>query len=732
MTQSSRQELNLMDLRRRRAFKTETKRLDTLLSYERGTDTETLMHMGRYRTLQRRIYNYSRTSPTFLDMRRLTTKAEGNRLLFRGFAAVVRNLYPGARRSSHFIKVIHHPSCKRFLQRVFKDTEVHDEEHAWRNWMDIEQEQREKYWDLLLLYLVDRNPDRSLQFLRVIARDPSLDLNAPVLADSFEILARRYLKGEMTGMRNRASFVPTFCHIFRQCLAEIKPVCTQDLLLSVAKLAHADDLKLVWHLIEDKVFWGYDTLLHWASTFGEQGQHKHALLCLAKVVHNMTNIQGKQDLVDRERFRWSCALVLRKSVVNGENYDMTADIVAQFLKLGVKLDILLYNVVMNNAMEAGDYSVAFRVFNLLEENGVKPDKFTYSILLHGCTLAENPPMFRDFAVHCEKMAKELQDPWLATDCLYYEYICHHNRDETHIDRVFPVLHHAYSQFFTLEPLSWLPTDYDATAQRHAIQQERERQLQLQPDSQESQDTLHEPTPLMEPSQVAIYLMLQTEIRRAISISTAAVWNLYLLFRNQVRSRQNPHILKLAHNPIIWNAFLLAFCRAQQFANASHLIKSMPAPNVYSWNIFMQAFFKSEQIQAAEKVWEIMKTRKVEPDQFSWTTLLRGYARGQRVEKVGGVMENLDKEKQLHPAILAALGRMTDRESLMRELEKARRVKERKEANKLKEEENKRLGRWELPRFEPLIKKKGEEVKVGDMGTTLSKMEWTPTTKAAHR
>jgi pentatricopeptide repeat protein len=692
-----------MDRRRRRALELETKRLDNLLSYEKGTDAESLMQMGRYRTLQRRIYNYSRRNPTILDMRRLDTEIEGNRLLFQGFAAVVRNLYPGARRSSHFLKIIHHPGCKRFLQRVFKDTEAHDEEQAWMNWMEIEQEQREKYWDLLLLYLVDRNPDRSLQFLRVIARDSSLDLNAPILADSFEILARRYLKGEMTGMRNKASFVPTFCHIFRQYLAEIKPVCTQDLLLSIAKLAHADDLKLVWHLIEDKVFWGYDTLLHWASTFGEQGQHKHALLCLEKVVCFVSNKHGKQDLVDRERFRWSCALVLRKSVVNGENYDMTADIVAQFLKLGVKLDILLYNVVMNNAMEAGDYNVAFRVFNLLEENGVKPDKYTYSILLHGCTLAENPTMFRDFAVHCEKMAKELQDPWLATDCLYYEYICHNNRDETDIERVFPILHRTYSQFFTLEPLSWLPNGYDVTAQRHANQQEHERQLELHPDYQDHKDILLEPMPLLEPPQVAIYLMLQMEIRRAISISTTAVWELYLLFRNQVRSQQNAPILELARNPIIWNAFLLAFCRAQQFANASHLIKSMPTPNVYSWNMFMQSFFKSEQIQAAEKVWEIMRTRNVEPDQFTWTTLIRGYARGQRVEKIAGIMENVHKERQLHPAILAALGRMTDRESLMRELEKARRSKERKEADKLREEENKRLGRWALPRFAPLIK-----------------------------
>ncbi|KAF2794692.1 hypothetical protein K505DRAFT_324572 [Melanomma pulvis-pyrius CBS 109.77] len=686
----------LMNLRRRRALATERRRLDIMLSYEPDTGDAALMQMGRYRTLQRRLYNYSRTNPTVLDMGRPDEPLQSSRLLFRAFAGVARNLYPGARRSSHAIKINHDPRTKLWLSHIFRETGIQEEEPVWNNWMALEQGLRQTSWPRMLLYLVDRKPDRALQFLRVIARDPSLEVNPPILADTLEILARRYIKGEMQGTSKKSTFVPTFCHIFRQYLADTKPVCTQDLLLSIARLAHAEDLKLVYHLIEDKVFWGYDTLLHWANTFGKLGEHKYALFCLEKIVRIGNSSAGKQDLVARERFRWSCALILRESVSNGQNYHMTADIVAQFLKLGVKLDILLYNVIMSNAMEAGDYSVAFRVFSLLEENGVQPDKKTYSILLHGCSVAENPPMFRDFAERCQKKALEWQDPWLASDCLYYEYICHHNHSED-MEQVYSILHRTYSKFFAHERLEWISAGYNRTTQRLAMQRE------LKSESETSdQGSLFEPQPLLEPPTVAIYIMLQTEIQRAMAISTRHVWDLYLRFRLVVRERQNPLILELARNPTVWNAFLFAFCKKQQFANASHLIKSMPSPNIYSWNIFMQAFFKTSQIQAAERVYHIMQTRDVQPDQFTFGVLLRGYARAQRAEKIGQVMERMDNEKQLHPAMLQALSRMRDRESLMRELEQGRLRKETAEKEKVEREEAEKRGRWELPRFKPLV------------------------------
>ena len=57
------------------------------------------------------------------------------------------------------------------------------------------------------------------------------------------------------------------------------------------------------------------------------------------------------------------SLTLHRSMLNREGYHETTRIVGAFVDLGVKLDILLYNIVMHNAMEASDYSTAFKVFN---------------------------------------------------------------------------------------------------------------------------------------------------------------------------------------------------------------------------------------------------------------------------------------------------------------------------------------------------------------------------------
>ena len=622
-----------------------------------------------------------------------------NILLFKAFSGLARRVYPGTRRRSHPLEIRHHPVCEIWESLIFRAASLQDEELVWNQWMAFDQQQRNKSWHLLLLYLLDRRKDRALQFLRVIARDSGLKMKPRILADALEILSRHIIKLRDHTKDNTSQFsalVPTFCHIFRAYFATSKHICSQDLLLSIARLAHTEDLKLVYDLISDKVFWGYDTLLHYAATFGKYGEHKYALFCLQKVTSIVPTSSGKIDIVNRRRFSWSCALILRRSVKNGQNYHLTADIVAQFLKLGLKLDVLLYNVIIHNAMEAGDYNVAFRVYNLLEKNQVHPDKITYSILLHGCTVAKNPSIFRDFAEHCAKMARELQDPWLATDYLYYEYICHNNRNETDIERAFWIGHRTYSHFFTHGPLEWISTDYDCSLPRP--------QFLLQPNSDHHQDALqpHELPPLFEPPSVALYLILQLEIRRALSVSNQRVWNLYLQFRNVLRSRQNPLISELARSPIIWNAFLLAFCQGEQFANASHVIKTMPAPNIYSWNIFMQAFFKTSQIEAAERVYGIMRTRNVEPDQFTFAVLLKGYAKAQRPREVGQVMDNLDSDKQLHPALLQALGRMRDRESLMKELELSQKRKKEKEEEEERRGEDRKIERWSLPRFTTLL------------------------------
>ncbi|KAF2185632.1 hypothetical protein K469DRAFT_707861 [Zopfia rhizophila CBS 207.26] len=653
----------LTDLRRQQRLSKARDKLELLLSRYRVKESSQLLKFGWYRSLLRRVVNYSRLRPEELKLSESDRQSNRRRMLIHCFAALDRKVYPGVRTSSHPLKLRHSPRSKKWVFNLFEDTSSAND--MWERWMEFDEETRNKSWRYILYFLLDRNPPQALEFLHLIRHDPLPAVhNSPeTVADALEHLSRCYRSASTRGKPypNTKDFIPLFCYLFEHQLCEYREICTQDLLFNLVGLASGEALKDVFDLLEEKqAYLHFNTLLHYANAFGEAGDYEQGLYLLRKIVKMP---DAKRAIVDPKRFRRSCALVLRKSVVKGKNYHMTSEIVARLLDLGAKLDILLYNVIIHNAMDAGDYPTAFRVYNLLEDNGVKPDKFTYSILLYGCTTADNPGMFHEFAEHCAVMAKELKDPWLAADFLYYLYI-RHSKDEMPPQQLSDILLHAYAQFFTHVPL-----------QPFGI-----------PQSTRPQDS----EPLnFDPPPVAMFIMLSMEVKLALSISNTHVWHLFQRFKSL--EQQNKHLVlhELSKTPHIYNVFLLAFCKNGQFANASKLITDMTEgspqyiakPGVITWTIFMHGFFKHRQPQAAERVFEIMRSRGVEPDQVTWQTMLVGYARAQMAGKVGEVMENVGSEEELPPNVLQALVQVHDRQKLMNELGRAKRRREKSEWEK---------------------------------------------------
>jgi pentatricopeptide repeat protein len=353
--------------------------------------------------------------------------------------------------------------------------------------------------------------------------------------------------------------------------------------------------------------------------------------------------------------------------------------VAAFVELGVKMDLLLYDVIMHNAMDAGDYATAFKVFNSLESHGLNPDKYTFSILLHGCAMQNEPTKFMAFADHCVEQAKLLEDSWLATDFLFYTYTCAQNKFP--IGRNTAPIWRAYLDLFDLTPLDPF-VRIGSRTMRDAID--------------EAAGDLEQEK--LAPTPTALYLMLQTEIQNISTLSVPYLERQYTTFKNAISSKRvHEALATLAQNPTIWNTFLLAFCRKRQYASASSVIKDMDAhgvtANVYSWNIFMKAFFKSGQVEAADRVFELMRARGVDPDVYTYGTMVRGYAKAQLTDRVGETMQHISEDDQLAPDLLRALSQMQNRADLMASLEKNKLAKlqnDAEDADRKAKEEAERL------------------------------------------
>lgn len=690
-----------MRIQRYSALARETRRLRNYLKRNHFPEKKQLMAQGRYRSLCRRIANIKQWDMREIDLGQEHESRNGDWLI-QAFAALDRSVFPQVAQYTREIRIIHRPQCVQLASMLLDGVELGGLPRMWKNWLQVQFGiRRSTIWQDLLIYLLDRKPSRALDFMRILVRDPLVKtrLEPPAFADALDHLSRLHLNEQYDTdpdwktdpAANRVEFGPGFCYIYKRVLTQHYGSCTQDLLHNIAQLAEIQDLKKIFALLlKRQTRFGFDTLLHYAHAFAKGGELEYALRCLdtlsvawssGKGVEKTLNYGTWTEVVDRQRLRWTCALILRKTASLETDYRTTTRLVENFVGMGVKIDITLYNVVMHNAMEAGDYATAFKLYNSLEEHNLEPDAHTLGILLHGCTLQDNPARFSDFARHCKSVARETQGAWLATEYLHYLYTS--QQEEPDVEIFSTMIWRAYLGMFdasALEPFVGF--------QRRQVRNRMEAQL-------DAGATLMEPTPM------ALYLMLQVEIKHAMSVGGyQQVLNLYHEFQVLARMGTHPTLTQLTSQPIVWNAFLLAFCQQEQFAAASELLRFMmehgPSPNVYSWNILMQSFFNTGQVQAAERAYEIMRSRDVEPDPFTHLVLLRGYARAQLIDRVGESMQHLDAQHELDPQLLSLLSRILDRDKMIATLEASRLAKEAASEEAAAKEAEARAKRWSVP------------------------------------
>lgn len=693
--------------RGRRLLNLERRRLRLFISYltRRGLqartqklNTEQLKSFGQYRSLKRRHYALNLRHDVQLRLTEAT--ALWPTVAIEALSALDFRVYHGLPRNRYRTRLFHDAQTLRLVKDLCQNADASGADAMLTNWMAIPEGVRNKSWHLILLFLLHNRPVRALQFLQVLSQPPYVATLMPeVLADALEHLAGRCALNPTGQLSQASAILPVFTLVFERHLAKYQAICSEDLLRSLVRLATYDDLVHLFNLItRANSTVGCYTLLKFANTFSGFGDHDNALRCLHRILESIPPAVAKR-VVSRKSFKWSCALVLRKSSMGGHNHSQTTELVAAFLRMGLKLDILMYNVIMHNAMEAGDIPTALRVYRLLEDNKVQPDRYTYSILLHGCAMAEDPALFADFAEHCAEKALELQSPWVASGYLHYLYRRYAKVD---LDELAVVAHRAYTRFFLTEPLQDL----------------------VGPGVMDYGGPIEDDSARMKPQTVALYIMLQIEIRKALLHGAEEVWKLYSRFRRSVEEACHSPVVDLAKLPVTWNAFLLAFCRRQQFATASEMIKTMtdgqaqgfPQPNIFTWNIFMDGFVKAQQSRAAVRIFEILQSRGVKPDQCTYSTLLKTYVKTQQVGQIADVVGSMDREQQLDGHVLAILTKVRDRKSLMQALEKSKLAKEREETSEQEEQAQKMRRRWNLPGLvhRPPLVQAAEQVETSDI------------------
>lgn len=650
-------------------------------------DSPILEVHGDYRSLKRQYLNFTRNDFGTIDLRVRHGRLQDVSQRVSVFAFFDRLVYPECRQKL-LGSLAHDPQCRAWDTMLFENAESADVEQISANWMRFGNS-KAMIWPYLLIYLLHMSPDRALLFISVLIRDPGVVLEkVDVIADAlthislvrrrkwdhdFPDVDRRYLPD----VEKKSDLPLTFYYFLRDhCIGRFDSF-PQSFYFNLAVLAKAEDLKLILDLLEErKVDLTANTLFHFVNAFAIAGEHHYAMHCLHLVCNSRPNgVLDTSWVTSSNRFRKSCALVLRRSITHGgQDYHNMNETIAAMVEMGLKMDRLLCNVVMKNAMDAGDYSTAFQIYNSLEDNGLEPDAITFSTLLSGCTAAAEPLKFQDFAAYCAQKALELRDTCLASDVLYYHYITAYVGVEGLEEHNFERIARIYSQFFSVKPLEPFF---------------RLRSQQPAPDDEEvATDFGFIP---LEPGPRALYILFQTRIQMDARISHERVWTLYSRLREAIKNNKDPHLTALGQQHVMWNAFILAFCKHQQFEYASQVIEDMRAnnmqPDKYSWTIMMQRFFMAGQPQAALRIFENMEHCGWEPSKVTYSVLMIHYARTQQIDQVGEIMDHLDDE-EMHPSVLTALGGIHDRQKLLAALKNSA---DRLEQMRIEEEKKVRMG-----------------------------------------
>ncbi|KXX79284.1 hypothetical protein MMYC01_203228 [Madurella mycetomatis] len=341
--------------------------------------------------------------------------------------------------------------------------------------------------------------------------------------------------------------------------------------------------------------------------------------------------------------------------------------------------VLIRNLCQNNELEA-----AWKLYDIMRDQGIEPDPTVYSTLLAGSKSAGNIESTR--FVLDEAPVEVLRDPLICNDLLHNILITglREARERFGFKREikkrskmprfagFPIMLQLYTKYFKSEPLQKLiPSDlsnYVAEDVRRADAERWEPIIDQLP--------AFEPHELLEPGSDTLYIMVIGYIK---SLPDAySIIAFYSRFRVLLKTGNESAagLVRLGsrvHDVIIkavtqWEGMLRAAmgileemlkdAAARQAGTVAPRaapeesgpsmtayqpqqhqpqidptgLPAHPAPSRYTWNIILDACLRQRQanVQAqALRILQMMRQHEIEPCRVTWTTLIAGYARWQQ-------------------------------------------------------------------------------------------------------
>ena len=529
---------------------------------------------------------------------------------------------------------------------------VSDCSSANEDGLNLQDRYADRIWLNVMLWCLRYQKKKALQLLLVTMKGRSYRPPRYAVEDSLCFLSRHFFFEVAKRDPGAVDAIWLLTRKFIEGASEQERVFTvsQHLIFNVLQsLDNSRLLSFIWLLSVNKVGLHAHTMLQFVDRFIEMGKIDISMRLLGTVA------KTKYDL-SLPVVQMACVKLLRTRFDTPEGYTVRSNILAQMLEIGIRPKIGLFNVILYNAGEGGDFANAWNMYALANENGLVPDAYTYYVLLKGAILSGDLPNISLVIREIQAKPEVLQNVYVLNDMLIALSLTVSPGDE------FDAMLDLYKQHCDLRPLqdlSLVPskTKVLPNADHHGLQ----------------------------PTKNMLRQMILAYIRRRLRHPQGPLHLIhnYNLYYQHIKEN-HPLIAPLAKDSRIANAFIIAFGKKPEtlqhcitvirhmleLSSQRHAASDAVAnpPNVHTWSVLVAAYLKNRQSRAADKVLDMMRKRGIEYTQVTWNTLVSGYAGMQNVDKAVKavkVMEAAGFEANAYTA--KGLGKLWLRDKVMEAL-----------------------------------------------------------------
>ncbi|KAJ3568615.1 hypothetical protein NPX13_g6357 [Xylaria arbuscula] len=511
-------------------------------------------------------------------------------------------------------------------------------------WRGLDGDKRERYWPQIILAVAHSDP-----FLTSTLVESTFDPSwcpAYVIEDVLYLLLRQRQLALQKGARSDSSRIEqeitvTAIFVLNKCPPRYLAL-EQTVLLSILQTLSASRLSEFFELlkaIEHPLH--ANTLLHIASRFAKSYDTKMNALDVLGILTEMPGFDLNTP---------AAASVCTSLLTLSENEPLpdekaAPDLLFEFLiGRGFRPNLLGLSALMRNFCIRGHLDTAWKIFELMLQHGLEPDRHVYSILLNGSKQNLDSASFE--SIFNIISARNDWSPVLLNDFLGLlfresELQPEQRRRQRKANNAWRHMLQLYSKFFDLAPLqkfTLFPLE-NMIGLRRARPSNSTTSIRLAESLMPLPDSR-----LMQPDTTTLSLMIGAHMRSL--ITSKYVIRYYNTFTNMV-ARKHPIALDLLanHGTLMFDTFLRALLQFKETINfaVNEVQKCIKAariekerlgcnkhhhpPSLHTWTILLNGLKNHNDTRGVVAIFNMMTNiGGVQPNLVTWNALIQAFAR----------------------------------------------------------------------------------------------------------